>query len=79
MGLEGKPRPGGELEGKSVQGPDGKWYNQFGEKVDDPTPTAEGQKRPGGQLEGRPVQGPDGKWRNQFGEEVSEPSESNEN
>ena len=29
-------RPGGSLEGKPVQGLDGKWYNQFGEKIEAP-------------------------------------------
>src|SRR3989339_183899 len=28
-------RPGGPLVGKPVQGLDGQWYNQFGEKIED--------------------------------------------
>lgn len=26
-------RPGGPLQGKIIQGPDGKWYNEFGEQA----------------------------------------------
>lgn len=30
-----KPKlPGGELKGQPVQGPDGKWYDQFGEQIE---------------------------------------------
>ena len=60
---EAPKRPGGNLEGKPVQGPDGQWYDKYGEKIEQP-------KRPGGPLEGKPVQGPDGKWYDEFGKEI---------
>jgi len=38
MGFEQKflKRPGGPLQGKPVEGLNGQWYNQFGEKIEDP-------------------------------------------
>ena len=33
-------RPGGELKGKPIQGPDGQWRDAFGEKIEAPTPPA---------------------------------------
>ncbi len=33
-------RPGGPLQGRPIQGQDGQWFNQFGERIPPPDPTS---------------------------------------
>ncbi len=46
-------RPGGTLEGKPIQGPDGQWYDKFGEKISQDAAYAIGfwKKQPAGMRE----------------------------
>ena len=75
---EERKRPGGPLEGKPVQGPDGKWYNEVGEETDAPLDATMERKRPGGAYEAKPIQHVDGQWYDDEGNKIEAPPEAAE-